>query len=208
MSAAIKAESDGISADLPDSAMQVDNAVTKTSAPQPGFSFLTNAPAASKLGLPSSLDPNVKMTSSSNQPVKSATTYALSQLPALRKSLAQLKPEIQGLKDLVRNLEGQAQQQQGQGQGQGYVGNGNEDESVMMSKKPSAADERAIYIETQARLHLERRGVDVDGGSSGRADEDNMGMGRKRIPPEEVHSLERIAATLGGTDEAGEGHNG
>ena len=201
--ASLKTENDGlISASSGDSAMPVANVVAKASESQLDFSFLTNAPAAPKLGLPSSLNPNVKSASSTDQPVKSTTAYALSQLPALKGSLEQLKPEIQALKDLVGSLEGQKQQLQGQG----YVGNGEGNE--MATKKLTAADERAVYIETQARLHLERRGVDVDGGNSSRDDVDDIGTGRKKIPPDEVHSLERIAAALGGTARVGEENSG
>ena len=197
MPVSLKTENDGLSSTSPnDSALSTASEMNCTSQSQPNFSFLVNTLAAQKLGLPSSLDPNVKSTSKLDQPVKTATAFALSQLPALKDSLAQLKPEIQALRELVDKLEGQ-----GQHQDQGYVKNAEGDGK--MNKKLNAADERAVYIETQARLHLERRGVDVSGSFEDNGVPNQAGLGRKKISPEELQSLEKMAAGLGGQTGAG-----
>ena len=196
MPTSLKAENDGLTTSPNDSAISTANDIGRISQSQPNFSFLINTLEAQKLGFPSSLDPNVRSSSRIGQPVKTATAFALSQLPALKGSLAQLKPEIQALRELVDKLEGQ-----GQHQDQGYVKMG--EGEGKMNKKLNAADERAVYIETQARLHLERRGVDVSGGLEDSKAADEIRVGRKRISPEEVQSLERIAGELGGQTGAG-----
>lgn len=191
MPVSLKADSDRLIPNPNNSATSATNDDGYIPQSQPNFSFLINTLEAQKLGLPLSLDPNVKQNSKTDHPVKTATAFALSQLPALKDSLAQLKPEIQGLRELVDKLE-----RQGQLQDPGYIKNG--EGSGRMNNKLNAADERAVYIETQARLQLERRGVDVGGGLEDSKDANEVRARKKKISPEEVQSLERIATGLGG----------
>lgn len=187
----LKAENDRLIPNPNDSATSATNDIGHIPQSQPTFSFLINTLEAQKLGLPLSLDPNVKQNSKTDHSVKTTTAFALSQLPALKDSLAQLKPKIQGLRELVDKLE-----RQGQLQDPGYIKNG--EGGGKMNNKLNPADERAVYIETQARLQLERRGVDVGGGLEDSKDANEVGVRKKKISPEEVQSLERIAAGLGG----------
>ncbi|KKA17880.1 MIND kinetochore complex component Mtw1 [Rasamsonia emersonii CBS 393.64] len=84
----------------------------------PNLSFLTSDPAAKQLNVGSNAGP-----------LTTNTTFILSQLPALRSMLNQLRPKLSTLPKSV-------------------------DEMDLDSKK----DERREYIESRVRLHLERAG--------------------------------------------------
>ena len=164
-----------------------DSVVVASKIPKHNFAFLTNTLAAQELGL-SSLDPNVKKlgvsanaaASENSAPVTAATVSALSQIPDLRASLEKLKPDLETLRSLAKKKINQGSRNRKEGI--------DDDVEQNLSKEV----ERAIYLHTQAKFYLEKRGYDVENGGS----EGNKLLGRQRIPPEEVQSLERIASTF------------
>jgi kinetochore protein Mis12/MTW1 len=84
----------------------------------PNLSFLTSDPAAKQLNV-----------GSNSKPLTTNTTFILSQLPALRSMLAQLRPKLQTLPRSADEME------------------------IEQMK-----DERREYIEGRTRMHLERTG--------------------------------------------------
>ncbi|KAA8651425.1 MIND complex subunit MTW1 [Aspergillus tanneri] len=87
------------------------------------LSFLTSSPAAQKLRVGVAAGFNAKHT-----PITTNTTFILSQIPALKGMLTQLRPKLVTLPKSVD------------------------------TEKESRADERRDYIESRIRLHLERAG--------------------------------------------------
>ena len=86
------------------------------------LSFLTASPAAQQLRV------GVAGSNTQHTPLTTNTTFILSQLPALKTMLTQLRPKLTALPKSVDTA------------------------------KESKADERRDYIESRIRLHLERSG--------------------------------------------------
>ncbi|KAJ4360513.1 uncharacterized protein N0V89_001078 [Didymosphaeria variabile] len=125
------------------------------------FAFLTHAPAAQALGVQALPLPTTSTKPESRTPLTTHTTFTTSQLPHLRQLLAQLKPHLAS--------------------------------SALPSGKSGESEERAkerrVYIESQSRRVLERRGVDTRDGVEG-----NVEGSRVRV--EELSALEGIVGTL------------
>lgn len=87
------------------------------------LSFLTSSASAKAL--------NISATGFSQQPITTNTRFALSQLPALRSLLADLRPRLAELQTSATRVE---------------------------SVREERMEERREYIEQRARLHLQRHG--------------------------------------------------
>ena len=101
------------------------------------LSYLTSGPAAKALHLSAS--------NSSKKPLTTNTKFALSQLPALRALLAELRPKLASLQNATMNIH---------------------------DAKAARREERREYIEQRAKLHLEKSAgsvsVDQRAGVAGR----------------------------------------
>ncbi|KIW31157.1 uncharacterized protein PV07_02826 [Cladophialophora immunda] len=87
------------------------------------------------------------------------TNFAISQLPALKSLLAELRPRLASLKDTDMSIS---------------------------SAKDEVKEERRGYIEQRTRSHLERNGE--------ASAEDSTALPGKRVDPEEVQALEKVAS--------------
>ncbi|EOD47248.1 putative mis12 domain protein [Neofusicoccum parvum UCRNP2] len=117
------------------SAVSADGSVAAAGSQEPSLSFLASAPAAQNLGISLPTDGSA---AGKQTPLKTNTTFALGQLPHLRKLLEGLRPKIAALSV------------------PGGAGPGTE-----------FAQSRRDYVETQTRRLLESRGVDVRSGEGG-----------------------------------------
>jgi len=129
------------------------------------FAFLTHIPAAQDLGvqalpLSSNCGPPTK-NNSGHTPFTTHTTFTTSEIPHLRQLLAALKPHL-ATKALPTRSEGE---------------------------KEDLARERKIYIESQSKRVLERRGINTDDGVDGAVE-------GQRVRSEEVRGLEGIIQSL------------
>ncbi|KAF7503537.1 hypothetical protein GJ744_003649 [Endocarpon pusillum] len=97
------------------------DAVQPSQSSQHDFSFLTSTPSAKVL--------NVSASSAAQQPITTNTKFALSQLPALRALLADLRPRLASL---------QAPR------------------TVIDGARAERREERREYIEQRAKMHLQR----------------------------------------------------
>ena len=96
------------------------------------------------------------------QPLTTNTTFTLSQLPALRALLADLRPKLASLQSADYGLK---------------------------TARDERRQERRDYIEQRARMHLER---------NGRAHADKaLSVNGRKIDPEEVEALEKVATIFG-----------
>lgn len=93
---------------------------------QHDFSFLTSTPSAKAL--------NVSASTSAQQPITTNTKFALSQIPALRSLLADLRPRLANLQSSSRRSD---------------------------SARAERSEERREYIEQRTRMHLERNDIGV-----------------------------------------------
>jgi kinetochore protein Mis12/MTW1 len=119
-------------------------------APQPDLAFLTTAPSAKAFG--------VSSTDASKRPLTTNTNFALSQLPALRSLLADLRPRLASLESSDTGVD---------------------------TVKAERREERRGYIEQRTKMNLERNGGAVAG--------NNAAVAGKRVEPEEVEALEKVA---------------
>ncbi|KAJ4291977.1 hypothetical protein N0V90_009875 [Kalmusia sp. IMI 367209] len=140
-----------------------DTAAAQDPAP---FAFLTHSQAAQSLGiqpLPAqTASTSAPIANGSRTPLATHTSFTTSQLPYLRQLLAQLKPHLASAA-----LPG---------------GKGGEGEEW--------AKERRVYVESQSRRVLERRGVDTRDGVEGNVE-------GQRVRAEEIGALEGIVASFG-----------
>jgi kinetochore protein Mis12/MTW1 len=121
---------------------------------QPNLSFLNSSPSSRAF--------NISIEQPTQQPLTTNTTFTLSQLPALRALLADLRPRLASLRSAEHGLN---------------------------SARDERRQERRDYIEQRTRIHLER---------SGRAHADNaMSVNGRRVDPEEVEALEKVASIFG-----------
>jgi kinetochore protein Mis12/MTW1 len=114
------------------------------------FTFLTSAASAKAL--------NVCMTGTAQQPITTNTRFALSQLPALQRLLADLRPRVASLRASATGID---------------------------SVRAERREERREYIEQRAKLHVQRH---AEG-----ALVNNSGITGKRVEPEEIEALEKVA---------------
>jgi kinetochore protein Mis12/MTW1 len=136
------------------------------------FAFLTHTPVAQDLGVQAlPLPPNgAKPTDMGRTPLTTHTTFTTSQLPHLRQLLASLKPHL-ATKALPTKSD---------------------------SEKEELARERKIYIESQSKRVLERRGINTSEGVDGAVE-------GQRVRSEEVRGLEGIVQGLSrGKEEEGD----
>lgn len=131
-----------------------------------GTADLDNSPFAF---LTSQGGQSLSRSTSTGQPLSQNVQYALSQLPALRQHLAQLKEALHILPSA-----------------RARIGDADEDD------EPSEATKRQKYIESQSRRALERRGVDSAIGGA-----EDVKLGR-RVGREEVEGIEAVVAGLEG----------
>lgn len=126
------------------------------------FAFLSHTPAAQSLGIQAL--PQTSITTStapeSRTPLTTHTTFTTSQLPYLRQLLDSLKPHL-ATTALPTNTSGKA------------------------AEKEEVTRERKIYVESQSKRILERRGVDTKDGVEG------VWEGT-RVRAEEVRGLEAL----------------
>ena len=138
------------------------------------YAFLTHAPAAQALGLNAALQNSTTATTATTpgpvkaNPLSTNTEFALAQLPALKALLSELRPKIAAMSHDARHAvkEGETQR------------------------------ERRLYVESQTRKVLERRGISIE--ESGAEP-----LGR-RVGSEELMALEGIAHDLARSDGVGE----
>ncbi|KAJ9606010.1 hypothetical protein H2200_009859 [Cladophialophora chaetospira] len=95
----------------------------------------------------------------SAQSLTTNTNFAVSQLPALRATLAEIRPKLAALKNASINVE---------------------------SAKDEDKEERRGYIEQRTRSHLQRNGEGLQ--------EPMAAVSGKRVDPEEIQALEKVAA--------------
>lgn len=130
------------------------------------FAFLTHTPAAQQLGLqplPNPASTSATAATESRTPLTTHTTFTTSQLPHLRHLLASLKP---------------------------HLGTTALPSSTAASKNAEeVARERKVYLESQSKRILERRGVDTRDGVEGIWE-------ARRVGGEEVRGLEGLVGGL------------
>jgi kinetochore protein Mis12/MTW1 len=141
------------------------------------FDFLTHTQAAQNLGVTPLPASTATTATTSNgvsggpepgrTPLTTHTTFTTSQLPALRTLLASLKPHL-----ATAALPGQS----------------------TTTEKDEWDKERRVYVESQSKRVLERRGVDTRDGVEGVVE-------GSRVRSDEVSALEGIVAGLGGRRE-------
>ncbi|KAI1563129.1 Mis12 domain containing protein [Pyrenophora tritici-repentis] len=140
------------------------------------FAFLTHTPAAQSLGLHSlsTTTPNDKNTEKT-APLTTHTKFTTSQLPYLRQLLASLKPHLATTalpSDTTPHSASAGQTDAG------------------AKNKEELSRERKVYVESQSKRILERRGVDTKDGVEG------VWEGSSRVRVEEVRGLEGLVAGL------------
>ncbi|KAF2265133.1 hypothetical protein CC78DRAFT_532578 [Lojkania enalia] len=126
------------------------------------FAFLSHTPAAQDLGVQSLPQNGTSASTESRTPLTTHTTFTASQLPYLRELLATLKPHLSSTALPLRSEGG----------------------------KEDLANERRVYIESQSKRILERRGVDTVDGVEGVIE-------GPRVRTEEVRGLEDLVQGLG-----------
>ncbi|KAB2105511.1 hypothetical protein AG0111_0g6405 [Alternaria gaisen] len=143
------------------------------------FAFLTHTSAAQSLGiqaLPQQSNSNTAFVGENKNndkkptPLTTHTTFTTSQLPYLRQLLASLKPHLSNTA-LPSNT----------------TSSPHTTDSLSQSKdKEELSRERKVYVESQSKRILERRGVDTRDGVEG------VWEGGSRVGAEEVRGLEGL----------------
>ena len=135
---------------------------TGPDATTPNLSFLTQTPSAQAFNISTSL------ATGQCQPLTTQTNFTLSQLPALRSLVSDLRTKVAEL---------QATQ-------------AFKKDSKNTSAREEREQERRDYIEKRARLHIAKddRGMEIDSQAH---------VGGKKVKREEVEALERVAGILG-----------
>ncbi|KAF2874226.1 Mis12 protein-domain-containing protein [Massariosphaeria phaeospora] len=143
------------------------------------FAFLTHTPAARDLGIQTLPTATSRSTSAATDPhpqthtpLSTNTTFTTSQLPYLRTLLTSLQPHLATTALPTTRHEGE---------------------------KAELAKERKVYIESQSKRILERRGVDTRDGVEGE-------FGGSRVGGDEVRALEGIVGALGSATGNGNGN--
>ncbi|RMZ68646.1 MIND kinetochore complex component Mtw1 [Pyrenophora seminiperda CCB06] len=152
------------------------------------FSFLTHTPAAQSLGLHSLPAPLTSTTSDKNTektaPLTTHTTFTTSQLPHLRQLLASLKPHLPTTA-LPSNTTPSHSSSSSSSSAAAATGG-----AAGLKGKEELTRERKVYVESQSKRILERRGVDTKDGVEG------VWEGSSRVRAEEVRGLEGLVAGL------------
>ncbi|KAF1833111.1 Mis12 domain-containing protein [Decorospora gaudefroyi] len=131
------------------------------------FAFLTHTPAAQSLGIqPLPLTGSTTTNADKNTPLTTHTTFTTSQVPYLRQLLASLKPHL-ATTALPSN-----------------TSNSTEAQTEQLGR------ERKLYVESQSKRILERRGIDTKDGVEG------VWEGSS-VRAEEVRGLEGLVEGLG-----------
>ncbi|KAI4682745.1 uncharacterized protein J4E84_007209 [Alternaria hordeiaustralica] len=158
------------------------------------FAFLTHAPAAKDIGiqsLPHTHTNAVKNTEKNGHgdtkptPLTTHTTFTTTQLPYLRQLLASLKPHLANTA-LPSNTSSPPS----------YSTSNAQQQQPQSKDKEELTRERKIYVESQSKRVLERRGVDTKDGVEG------VWEGGSRVGSEEVRGLEGLVEAMdrGGRD--------
>ncbi|KAL1800908.1 hypothetical protein ACET3X_001250 [Alternaria dauci] len=160
----------------PSGVLSETNRQSEGSAP---FAFLTHTLAAQSLGIqalpqqsnvnPASIGEN-KNNDKKPAPLTTHTTFTTSQLPYLRQLLASLKPHLTNTA-LPSNTTSSPH---------------TTNSSSQAKDKEELSRERKVYVESQSKRILERRGVDTRDGVEG------VWEGRSRVGTEEVRGLEGL----------------
>lgn len=144
------------------------------------LAFLTHTPAAQSLGI-QPLPQTSDTLSTTTQPLSTHTTFTTSQLPYLRQLLEALQPHL-----ATTSL----------------PTTGKQDETEELAR------ERRLYVESQSKRILEKRGVDTTDGVEGIFE-------GTRVRSEEVRGLESVVGAMawgkkvkGGGQEEGRGVKG
>ncbi|CAA9960989.1 Mis12 domain containing protein [Pyrenophora teres f. maculata] len=143
------------------------------------FAFLTHTPAAQSLGLhslpttPTLDDKNTEKTA----PLTTHTTFTTSQLPYLRQLLASLKPHLPTTALPSNTTTSTTPHSASPAQ-------------AGAKNKEELSRERKVYVESQSKRILERRGVDTKDGVEG------VWEGSSRVRADEVRGLEGLVASL------------
>jgi kinetochore protein Mis12/MTW1 len=143
-------------------------AQTKTQGKDEGmtgaYAFLTHTPAAQALGLNAALQNSTTTTTPGLVKANSLSTnteFALAQLPALKTLLSELRPKIEAMSH----------------------------DTKIDIKEGETQRERRLYVESQTRKVLERRGISIEEGGV----MDPLG---RRVGSEELKALEGIVDEL------------
>ncbi|KAI4648989.1 uncharacterized protein J4E78_008506 [Alternaria triticimaculans] len=158
------------------------------------FAFLTHAPAAKEIGIQSlpHTHTNGEKNSEKNgdtkpthTPLTTHTTFTTTQLPYLRQLLASLKPHLANTA-LPSNTSSPPS----------YSTSSSSAQQQPPKDKEELTRERKIYVESQSKRVLERRGVDTRDGVEG------VWEGGSRVGSEEVRGLEGLVESMdrGGRD--------
>ncbi|KAF1844370.1 uncharacterized protein K460DRAFT_317867 [Cucurbitaria berberidis CBS 394.84] len=156
-------------------AKPTDQSSANSTAP---FAFLTHTPAAQALGIQTLPPQSITATTTtpeSRTPLTTHTAFTASQLPYLRQLLASLKPHIATAAALPSNTT-----------------------NSRASEKDEVKRERKMYVESQSKRILERRGVDTRDGVEGV-------WGGSRVRAEEIRGLEGLVGGLSGGGLSGGG---
>jgi kinetochore protein Mis12/MTW1 len=129
------------------------------------FAFLTHTPAAQALGI-QPLPQNTPSASEFRTPLATHTSFTTSQLPYLRQLLSSLQPHLATTALPTSTASNSTKN------------------SEEMTK------ERKVYVESQSKRILERRGVDTKDGVEGVWD-------GRRVGAEEVRGLEGLVQSMG-----------
>ncbi|KAG9191589.1 hypothetical protein G6011_10323 [Alternaria panax] len=147
------------------------------------FAFLTHTPAAQSLGVQALLQQSNTNTSSNREnksndqkstPLTTHATFTTSQIPHLRQLLASLKPHLADIA-LPTNTTSSPHTTNSQSQAK---------------EQEELSRERKVYVESQSKRILERRGVDTRDGVEGVWD------GASRVGADEVRGLEGLVEGL------------
>lgn len=128
------------------------------------YTFLTHTPAAQALGLNVALQNSTTATTSGSVKANSLSTnteFALAQIPALKALLSELRPKIAAMSNDTRPE----------------------------AKEGETQRKRRLYVESQTRKVLERRGISIEEGGV-------MEPLERRVGSEELKALEGIVDDL------------
>ncbi|KAI4923485.1 hypothetical protein J4E85_008523 [Alternaria conjuncta] len=163
------------------------------------FAFLTHAPAAKEIGIQSLPHTHTNANGEKNSttdkkpahtPLTTHTTFTTTQLPYLRQLLSSLKPHLPNTA-LPSNTSSPSSYSNSTS-----TSTSNAQQQPQSKDKEELTRERKIYVESQSKRVLERRGVDTKDGVEG------VWEGGSRVGSEEVRGLEGLVE---GMDRGGEG---
>ncbi|KAI4690338.1 hypothetical protein J4E81_007491 [Alternaria sp. BMP 2799] len=158
------------------------------------FAFLTHAPAAKEMGIQSLPHTNGEKNTEKNSntdtkptPLTTHTTFTTTQLPYLCQLLSSLKPHLANTA-LPSNTSSPPSYS---------TSTSNAQQQPQSKDKEELTRERKIYVESQSKRVLERRGVDTKDGVEG------VWEGGSRVGSEEVRGLEGLEGLVESMDREG-----